>query len=121
MAGLLALMTILLIGFAPVAWIFSQSTESIVAMGALHLIFWLISTYFGLKFLHQSFGGVDGKTGGGLKVWDDHFPSRHCANDNCIASDNRNGTDIFAGGKEILSEPLGGLPQREFQSQTGHS
>ncbi len=68
LAGLLALMTILLIGFAPVAWIFSQSTESVVTMGVLHLIFWFISTYFGLKFLHNSFGAVNGKTGG-LKVW----------------------------------------------------
>ena len=46
LAGLLMLMTILLIGFAPVAWIFSQSTESLAWMGALHLIFWL-------KYLRQ--------------------------------------------------------------------
>jgi len=44
LAGLLMLMTILLIGFAPVAWIFSQSTESLAWMGALHLIFWFIAT-----------------------------------------------------------------------------
>ena len=34
LAGLLMLMTILLIGFAPAAWIFSQSTESIGWMWA---------------------------------------------------------------------------------------
>ena len=34
LTGLLLLMTILLIGFAPVAWIFSQSTESFAGMGA---------------------------------------------------------------------------------------
>src|SRR5438477_6976767 len=39
-AGLSMLMTILLICFAPVAWGFSQSTGSVVAMGALHLAFW---------------------------------------------------------------------------------
>ena len=38
-AGLLLLMTVLLIGFAPVAWVFSQSTESLAAIGALHLAF----------------------------------------------------------------------------------
>jgi len=43
-------MTVLLIGFAPVAWLFSQSTESLLLMGALHLVFWLIATYFGLRF-----------------------------------------------------------------------
>lgn len=69
LAGLLALMTILLIGFAPVAWVFSQSTESIVAMGALHLVFWLIATYFGLRFLHHGFAHLNAKSDSGLKVW----------------------------------------------------
>jgi len=68
-AGLLMLMTILLIGFAPVAWIFSQSTESLVAMGALHLAFLLVSTYFGLRFLKAGFSAHEDKSGGGIKVW----------------------------------------------------
>src|SRR5262245_58266586 len=54
-AGLLMLMTILLIGFAPVAWLFSQSTESVVWMGILHLLFWFIATFFGLRFLESGF------------------------------------------------------------------
>src|SRR6266478_5003313 len=37
MCGLLLLMTMLLIGFAPVAWLFSESTNSITWMGVLHL------------------------------------------------------------------------------------
>ena len=49
-AGLLMLMTILLAGFAPVAWIFSQSTDSLSWMGALHLVFWFIATAFGLRW-----------------------------------------------------------------------
>lgn len=68
-AGLLALMTILLIGFAPVAWVFSQSTDSIVAMGALHLIFWLIATYFGLRFLNAGFRQFSAAFNGGIKLW----------------------------------------------------
>lgn len=68
-AGLLTLLTVLLIGFAPVAWIFSRSTESVVVMGALHLAFWLIATYFGLRFLHAGFHNLDANSGGGLKVW----------------------------------------------------
>src|SRR5207247_11295105 len=55
-AGLLLLMTVLLIGFAPVAWVFSQSTESVAAMGALHVAFWFISTCFGSLFLTAGFG-----------------------------------------------------------------
>jgi len=67
-AGLLLLMTILLIGFAPVAWLFSQSTESLILMGALHLVFWLIATYFGLRFLNAGFVLREDRSGG-LKVW----------------------------------------------------
>ena len=67
-AGLLLLMTILLIGFAPVAWVFSQSTESVAAMGALHLAFWLIATCFGLRFLSAAFAHYS-HSGDGLKVW----------------------------------------------------
>ena len=68
-AGLAMLMTILLIGFAPVAWVFSQSTESIVAMGALHLAFLVVSTYFGLRFLNTGFSAHEDRSGGGIKVW----------------------------------------------------
>src|SRR6185369_167637 len=46
LAGLLALTTVLLIGFAPVAWVFSQLTKSLPAIGTLHLIFWAIATCF---------------------------------------------------------------------------
>jgi hypothetical protein len=67
--GLLALMTLLLMGFAPVAWVFSRSTESIVAMGALHLVFWVIALYFGLRFLSRGFAHMDDRTGGGFEVW----------------------------------------------------
>ncbi len=38
---------LLLLGFTPVVWIFSQSTESLAFMGALAIAFWLISAYFG--------------------------------------------------------------------------
>jgi len=67
-AGLLLLMTVLLIGFAPVAWVFSQSTESVAAMGALHVAFWFISTCFGIRFLNAGFA-QQSRSGDGLKVW----------------------------------------------------
>lgn len=63
------LSALLLIGFAPVAWIFSQSTDSVAFMGALHLLFWIIGLLFGLRLI----GGINhlpGGTGGGhLKTW----------------------------------------------------
>lgn len=69
LAGLLMLMTILLIGFAPVAWIFSQSTESVVWMGILHFVFWFVATLFGVRFLKQGFSQTDAKSQAGVNVW----------------------------------------------------
>lgn len=69
LTGLLMLMTILLIGFAPVAWIFSQSTESIAWMGALHLIFWFVATLFGVRFIKSGFADAGAKSQAGMNVW----------------------------------------------------
>jgi hypothetical protein len=69
LAGLLMLMTILLIGFAPVAWIFSQSTESLAWMGTLHLIFWFVATLFGVRFMKVGFSHANAKSQAGLNVW----------------------------------------------------
>ena len=68
-AGLLALMTVLLIGFAPVAWLFSQSTDSTVWMGFLHLLFCFIATWFGLRFLDAGFAESKAKTNAGFNTW----------------------------------------------------
>ncbi len=68
-AGLLALLTVLLIGFVPVAWVFSQSTKSLVAMGALHLIFWFVAAGFGLRFLYGGFHHFNLKYYAGVRVW----------------------------------------------------
>lgn len=69
LAGLLTLMTVLLIGFAPVAWLFSQSTDSPVWMGALHLIFWFIATIFGLRFLAAGFSLSNARSNAGFYTW----------------------------------------------------
>jgi hypothetical protein len=68
-SGLLGLTTILLIGFAPVAWVFSQSTSSVAAMGALHLAFWFVATFFGWKFLRTGFFHLSARSSGALYVW----------------------------------------------------
>ena len=67
--GMLLLMTLLLIGFAPVAWLFSESTNSLCWMGALHLLFWGIATIFGLRFLGAGFAASQAKSQAGLRVW----------------------------------------------------
>ena len=68
-AGLLMLMMVLLIGFAPVAWLFSQSTESLAWMGTLHLCFWLVATIFGLRFLNAGFAQSNARSNAGLNTW----------------------------------------------------
>jgi hypothetical protein len=63
------LMTVLLIGFAPVAWLFSQSTESVISMGALHLVFWAVATLFGLRFLLAGFAHSQARSSAGIATW----------------------------------------------------
>src|ERR1043165_6834453 len=67
--GMLMLTTILLIGFAPVAWLFSQSTESVNWMGTLHLIFWFIAAIFGLRFLNTAFSHSQARSNAGFNTW----------------------------------------------------
>ena len=64
-----ALSALLLIGFAPVAWIFSQSTDSIPFMGGLHLILWVIAIGFGLRVIGAMGRLLAGSTGGQMKLW----------------------------------------------------
>jgi hypothetical protein len=67
--GLLLLVSILLIGFAPVAWLFSQSTKSANWMGTLHLVFWGIATIFGLRFVKAGFSHSQARSNAGLNTW----------------------------------------------------
>ncbi|WP_395752625.1 hypothetical protein [Prosthecobacter sp.] len=67
--SMIALTALLLLGFAPVVWIFSQSTESVGFMGFLVLAFWIIALLFGFRLL-VSAAGTFGMTGGlYLTIW----------------------------------------------------
>lgn len=63
------LSSILLIGFAPVAWIFSQSTDSIVFMGTLHWLFWIIGIRFGLRLIDATGRFLGAASRGHLRIW----------------------------------------------------
>jgi hypothetical protein len=67
--AVLALSSMLLVGFGPVSWIFSQSTESAAFMGFLHLSFWMIGLYYGLRFLIAAAAIFAGRRGRTLLVW----------------------------------------------------
>lgn len=64
-----ALMGVLLVGFAPVAWIFSQSTDAVGLMAFLHLVFWTIALFFGLRLLGRSERSLTAGGKGQLRIW----------------------------------------------------
>ncbi|MFO1459119.1 MAG: hypothetical protein U1G08_06885 [Verrucomicrobiota bacterium] len=68
-AGLLALMTLLLVSFSPVAWVFSQSTVSVGVMGTLHLAFWIVATYFGARFMYRGMVRLGARGEGAFYFW----------------------------------------------------
>lgn len=65
----LTLSGILFIGFIPVAWIFSQATESVVFMGILYLLVWSMGLFFGLRLMKTSFEFLNKKSMGTLRLW----------------------------------------------------
>ncbi len=68
-AGLVALLSVLLVGFAPVAWIFSQSTEYLPVVGALHVAFGLVACFLGLRFLGTGFAHSSSTGRGSPMFW----------------------------------------------------
>ncbi len=67
--SMFALTGLLLLGFTPVAWVFSQSTESVNFIGAMYLVFWLIATLFGLRLLNYMTVSQNAAERIHLKVW----------------------------------------------------
>jgi hypothetical protein len=53
------LMGVLLVGFAPIAWIFSQATSSAAVMGAVHLLFLVISSILGLGLVNRALSAMN--------------------------------------------------------------
>ncbi|MCG8602175.1 MAG: hypothetical protein MI807_18670 [Verrucomicrobiales bacterium] len=65
----LALVGMVLLGLCPVAWIFSQSTQSVGFMGFLVLLFWLVSLCFGVLLIFRSARKFGTDRGGYLVLW----------------------------------------------------
>jgi len=63
------LTSVLLLGFAPIAWVFSQSTDAVSFMGFLHLVFWLIAVTFGMRILCKAVNLMSGKIMGFIGFW----------------------------------------------------
>ncbi|MDM8557532.1 hypothetical protein [Candidatus Parabeggiatoa sp. HSG14] len=61
LAGGLTLTSILLLGFAPVAFIFTFSIKTIAFMGVIHTLIWAVSIYFGLRYIVMGLTRMDGR------------------------------------------------------------
>lgn len=57
LAAMLAIDFVLLASLAPVAWIFSQSSESVAVMGFIHLLLWGVASGFGFRWITRSASG----------------------------------------------------------------
>jgi hypothetical protein len=59
---------LLLVGFAPITWVFSQATSSAAFVGAVHLIFFVISATIGTGYVKRAMV-VDGHRVGWSGLW----------------------------------------------------
>ncbi|MBK1831863.1 hypothetical protein JIN77_14100 [Verrucomicrobiaceae bacterium R5-34] len=69
MLTFLAITSLLLVGFAPVVWLFSTSSNSLVFFGFLSLTIWLISLVVGLRIIGRASSSMGGGKGGYLHLW----------------------------------------------------
>jgi hypothetical protein len=69
LCGSLALTGILLVGFAPVTFVFTFSIKALPFMGAIHLLVWVISLYFGLRWLAQGLADLGSGNRQMIKIW----------------------------------------------------
>ncbi|CAN5149536.1 hypothetical protein BH23VER1_BH23VER1_09910 [soil metagenome] len=65
----LCLMSLLLLGFAPVVLVFSQSTHSVAFLGALALGLWAIATLIGLRLVSNSASALGARSRSHLALW----------------------------------------------------
>ncbi len=69
LAAVLALCGALLLGFTPVLWVFSQSTESEAFFGVLVGLAWGISVFFGIGILFKMVKLAQPVNTGPLRIW----------------------------------------------------
>ena len=69
MAVAICLISLLLVGLAPVAWIFAQSTDQIAFFGFLALGFWAVGLWFGIGLVFRSARWLGVKRYFHLGVW----------------------------------------------------
>lgn len=73
LAGLVALSALLLVGFAPVVWLFSVSSSSVTFLGFLLLVLWMVCAGFGMTLLLRAGRALGMPRTGHLVVWSGVF------------------------------------------------
>ncbi len=69
MLTFIAITSLLLVGFAPVVWLFSTSSNSLVFFGFLSLVIWLVCLVFGLRVISRAARSMGGGHGSHLRIW----------------------------------------------------
>lgn len=69
LASCLALVGLLLVGLAPVLWVFVQSSESLPFLGLLALTFWAVALAFGLTLIFRTKAVKTAGRSAFLKIW----------------------------------------------------
>ena len=65
-AGFAGMVSLLLVGLLPIAWLFSVSSRSLAFVVWLHLLAWLVAVGFGVRFVSRS---LDGRPAIALRLW----------------------------------------------------
>lgn len=73
LAGMLALGGLLLLGFAPAVWIFTQATDAYGFMGFIAFIPWFIALGFDFRFLRGAVSSTGARSNLPLFVWSSIF------------------------------------------------
>lgn len=66
---MLTLVGLLLLGFAPVIWVFAQSSTSESFMGTLAIVFWVIAIAFGVRLVRNVCAVLGAKNTSGVLAW----------------------------------------------------
>lgn len=69
MLTFLAITSLLLVGFAPVLWLFSTSSNSLMFFGFLSITLWILCLIFGLRIITRASQCMGGRKGIHLTVW----------------------------------------------------
>jgi len=69
MLTFITITSLLLVGFAPVVWLFSTSSNSSVFFGFLAITIWIVCLIFGLRVIMRASQCMGGGHGGHLKLW----------------------------------------------------